>query len=93
MSKSNVKLPKLCIGSIPIKAVDSKKFLGVIFDRNLSWKPHINFVISKLNSCLGATKRARPFLNKSALFFNLSCFDEKSCSILLCNMGCLGATR
>ena len=44
-----------------------QKFLGVIFDNKLCWKPHINAVISKLNSCLGATRRARPFLNKASL--------------------------
>ena len=34
----------------------------------MTWKPHINSIITKLNSCLGATRRARPFLNKSSLF-------------------------
>ena len=50
-----------------IEQVAEHKFLGVIFDDMLSWKPHINFVISKLNSCLGAVRRARPYLNKPAL--------------------------
>ena len=51
-----------------IEEVKSQKFLGVIFDKNLNWKEHINSIISKLNSCLGATRRARSFLNKSSLF-------------------------
>ena len=64
----NTSVPKLCIGSKQIKCVENKKFLGVIFDNKLSWKPHINSIISKLNSCLGATRRAKPYLNKSSLF-------------------------
>ena len=50
-----------------IKKVKSQKFLRVIFDEKLSWKEHIQSTISKLNSCLGASRRARPFLNKSSL--------------------------
>ena len=34
----------------------------------MSWKEHINSIISKLNSCLGASRRARPYLSKNALF-------------------------
>ena len=68
MSRSNIHVPKLCIDTTPIKYVDNKKFLGVILDNKLSWKPHINFVISKLNSCLVSTRRARIYLNKSSLF-------------------------
>ena len=68
MAKSNTALPKLCIGTKRIKGVETQKFLGVVFDDKLSWKPHINAVISKLNSCLGATRRARPFLNKKSMF-------------------------
>ncbi len=66
LSKSK-ETPNIIIDSSEIKEVEIQKFLGVSFDNKLSWKPHINTVISKLNSCLGATRRARPFLNKSSL--------------------------
>ena len=33
----------------------------------MTWKEHINSVISKINSCLGVSRRARPFLTKNAL--------------------------
>ena len=51
-----------------LEKVKTQKFLGVLFDEKMSWKDHINSVISKLNSCLGATRRARPFLDVSSLF-------------------------
>ena len=68
LSRSNTGSPKLFIGSKPILNVKSQKFLGVIFDDKLSWKEHILSIISKLNSCLGATRRARPYLNTHSLF-------------------------
>ena len=58
---------RIMLSGKPIQNVSEQKFLGVIFDNKLSWKPHINSVISKLNSCLGAVRGARPYLNKSAL--------------------------
>ena len=64
----NKRIPKLSIASNEINEVETQKFLGVIFDNKLNWKPHINSVISKLNSCLGATRRAQPFLNRDAFF-------------------------
>ena len=67
LSRSKSVLPKVCIGKEPIKSVKTQKFLGVIFDEKLSWKDHILSVISKLNSCLGATRGARQYLNKSSL--------------------------
>ena len=33
----------------------------------MSWKDHLISIISKLNSCLGATRKARSFLSKNAL--------------------------
>ena len=57
LSKSK-QSPIISIGSTDLTKVTSQKFLGVVFDEKLSWKPHINNVISKLNSCLGASRRA-----------------------------------
>ena len=52
------------------KSPSNKDVLDVIryLTDKLSWKEHILSIISKLNSCLGATRRARTYLNKSALF-------------------------
>ena len=35
--------------------------------KKLMWKDHIKSIIFKLNSCLGASRRARSFLNKKSL--------------------------
>ena len=67
LSRSKSVMPKLFIGKKSIKSVKTKKFLGVVFDEKLSWKDHILDIISKLNSCLGASRGARPYLNKSSL--------------------------
>ena len=55
------------ISNDKLKRVKSQKILGVIFDEKLTWKDHINSIISKLNSCLGASRRARPYLNMKSL--------------------------
>ena len=66
-SKSNLGDFDACISDQQLSKVKSQKFLGVIFDEKLSWKEHINSIISKLNSCLGASRRASTHLNKSSL--------------------------
>ena len=68
MAHNTVHVPKLWIGHSLLNMVETQKFLGITFDSKLSWKPHTSTVIRKLNACLGATRRARPFLNKNALF-------------------------
>ena len=50
-----------------LKRVKSQKFFGVTFDDKLAWKEHINSAISKLNSCLGVSRRAHPYLNRASL--------------------------
>ncbi len=42
-------------------------FLGVIIDSNLSWKPHIQKVCSKLARCMGIMYKAKHVLPKSAM--------------------------
>ena len=58
LSRSKTILNNININNENINRVRTQKFLGVIFDEKISWKDHINSVIIKLNSCLGATRRA-----------------------------------
>ena len=51
----------------PIQAVGKTKFLGVIIDKNLTWKDHILCVSGKIARGLGMIIKARKYLNKAAL--------------------------
>lgn len=48
-----------------IKQVTSIKFLGVILDENLNWWEHREYLLKKLNQCIGAIKRIKSNLPKS----------------------------
>lgn len=39
---------KLSIENVELEKVDEIKFLGVILDKNICWKPHINYIRSNL---------------------------------------------
>jgi hypothetical protein len=50
------------------------KFLGVLLDENLSWKPHINYVCNKISKSVGVIYRARFNLSPStklSLYYTL----------------------
>ena len=51
----------------PIQAVGKTTFLGVIIDKNLTWKDHILCVSGKIARGLGMIIKARKYLNKAAL--------------------------
>ncbi len=67
LSRKPSNIDNILIKNEPLERVKNQKFLGVIFDEKMSWKDHIISIISKLNSCLGATRKARSFLSKNAL--------------------------
>ena len=50
------------IVGVPIKAVKSTRFLGVIIDEDLTWLPHIHFLTQKLNCQVGALNRIKDFI-------------------------------
>ena len=60
-------LPSLEIDGIPVNQVSLTKSLGVLIDENLSWNMHINKLIKKIASSIGAIKRVRPFVPFTAL--------------------------
>ena len=51
----------------PIQAVGKTTFLGVIIDKNLTWKDHLLCVSGKIARGLGMIIKARKYLNKAAL--------------------------
>ena len=50
-----------------IDCKSSEKYLGLILDNSLSFKPHIEYVCSKVSKALGIIYRSRDFLPKSVL--------------------------
>ena len=56
--KVNVNVP-LTLENAVIKQVSETKFLGVLIDQLLSWKPHIDFVSKKFSESVGIIAKAR----------------------------------
>ena len=57
----------ICIHTIHVTRVHSSKFLGVIIDDNLNWKPHIQLVKSKLSKTLSIFYKASKLINYDRL--------------------------
>ena len=42
-----------------LESCETYKYLGVIFDRNLSWKPHVDYISGKISKACGALSKIR----------------------------------
>ena len=62
----------LQLRNVNLKRVQCIKFLGVFIHENLSWKPHMEWLLQKIKVCYGIFRKIHPYLNKKTL-------------ILLCN--------
>ena len=62
----------ICINTIHVTRVQSSKFLGIIIDENLHWKPHIQLVKSKLSKTLYIIYKASKPINYEGML-NLYC--------------------
>ena len=60
-------LPKLVLGNQEIDYVESTEFLGVTFTKHLSWKSHMTTIKKKLRKNLGACRKIKAQLGKTAL--------------------------
>ena len=61
------------------------KFLGVLLDQNLSWKPHINYVCNMISKSIGVIYRARFNLSPStklSLYYTLIYPYHNYCNIV-----------
>ena len=47
------------INDKPLEQCESYKYLGVYIDKNLSWKPHVNYVSTKISKACGAFSKTR----------------------------------
>ena len=63
---------KLTINNVVIKRVSEIRFLGIIVDNKLCWKPHINYIKSKISKSIAVLYKVKDFLNQVSLY-NLYC--------------------
>jgi len=56
------KIPNLIINDIEIERVTNFNFLGLTINENISWKPHINKIASKISKYTGVMNRLKRFL-------------------------------
>ena len=55
--------PSIIINGKPMKECDHYKYLGVIMDKNLSWKPHIDYICKKISKACGSLANLRYCVN------------------------------
>jgi hypothetical protein len=65
--KNRHKQIKIFIENEQLEIVQNTKFLGIIVDSQLSWKPHIEQITKKVAKVIGVISRAKQFLNKKTL--------------------------
>ena len=56
---------KLSIGGYTIQPVGQAKYLGAIFDCNLTWRPQLDTVVKKVSRKIGILRRIGRNLNTS----------------------------
>ena len=59
--------PTLTINGVKVKQVANTKSLGVIIDDRLDWSSHIEKLIKKVASGIGAVKRVRHLVPQTTL--------------------------
>ena len=57
----------LLIDKKRIRRVQESKFLGILIDSRLSWRSHIQKIITKVSQTIGIIGRARAFMNPTQL--------------------------
>ena len=58
---------QIAIDNQPINQVTETTFLGVILDKNLTWKPHISYLANKISKSIGVIYRSSFYLPQKSL--------------------------
>ena len=61
------KFPELFTDGITLKRETITKFFGVYIDENVTWKPHINTISTKISKTIGILYRARLIIPRKQL--------------------------
>ena len=65
--QKNIEPPKIKIDSTPIEYVDEFNFLGIIIDKNVTWKSHIRYIRNKLSKVAAILSKLKHILPKPTL--------------------------
>ncbi|XP_065656738.1 uncharacterized protein LOC136082088 [Hydra vulgaris] len=60
-------MPKILIDELEIKRETFTSFLGIYLDENVTWKPHIDYICTKVSKNIGVLYKSRNYLNKTIL--------------------------
>ena len=103
VTKSNYILfrpPQKKLGTISLKIenreIEEKaqcKYLGVILDRHMSWKPHIHYINSKLSKSIGIISKLRHNVPKHLIKSIYSAFFQPHIDYNILNWGCATETH
>lgn len=63
----SVSSTNLILNGSPLQKTDTFKYLGVIIDKNLTWKNHINIVCKKISKNIGILSKLRHYLDTDSL--------------------------
>ena len=58
---------KIACGGNEVKQVLTTKSLGIIIDKNLCWKEHIDNISKRVSRAIGMISRAKPYVNTGCL--------------------------
>jgi hypothetical protein len=61
------KVLSICIDNQSIREATSVKYLGVLIDSTLSWRPHISELSKKIAKSVGIISKLRHYLNTDIL--------------------------
>ena len=64
----------MCLDNNRISNSLYTKFLGLIVDNTLSWKPHIDHLINKLSTACYVIRSVKPYMNRNAIMIYHSLF-------------------
>lgn len=56
------------INDVEIERVSEIKFLGVIIDNKLCWKPHITYIKAKMSKSIAILYKVKDLLNQKSLY-------------------------
>ena len=66
-NKKDIRNLSICINDEPLESCEKYKYLGVVFDKNLSWKPHIEHVYKKIAKACGSIAKLRHCMDSKLL--------------------------